>query len=188
MPVAAEFQQRLKAIEQLLGEIETAADPSLRAGVQQLMQLVMDLHGAAFERMLEMIRAGGPEGEQTVARLGGDELVSSLLVLYGLHPETLEARVGKALEKARTRLRAHEGQVELLSLEDGAVRLRIEAHGHGCGSTAQALKEIVEEMMCQGAPDLTAVTIEGAEEKQGFVPLEALLTGTPLAAVEEGSR
>ena len=58
MPAQPEFQQRLESIERLLGEIEADADPNLRSAVQELVQLVMDLHGAGLERMLELIRAG----------------------------------------------------------------------------------------------------------------------------------
>jgi Fe-S cluster biogenesis protein NfuA len=174
MPAQPEFQQRIQSIERLLGEIESTADPSLRKTVRELVQLVMDLHGAGLERMLELIRAGGAEGENVIEKLGRDELVASLLILYGLHPVDLEARVAQALDKARSRLRAHEGEVELLGIEDGMVRLRLRANGHGCGSTSEALKEMVEQAVYQTAPDVTAVVIEGAGEKQGFVPLEML--------------
>ena len=64
--------------------------------------------------------------------------------------------------------------VELLSVHEGAVRLRLQARGHGCGSTPQALKEIVENALYQGVPDMTSLEIEGAEEKQSFVPLGML--------------
>ena len=33
---------------------------------------------------------------------------------------------------------------------------------------------MVEEAVYQAAPDITSLIIEGAEEKQGFVPLEML--------------
>src|SRR5580692_2146534 len=122
MPGQAEFQQRLQSIERLLGEIEGAADPSLRTSVQQLVQLVMDLHGAGIERMLELVRADATGGEGLIYKLGRDELVASLLVLYGLHPLDLEARVVEALDKARARLRSHQGEAELLSIQDGTVR------------------------------------------------------------------
>jgi Fe-S cluster biogenesis protein NfuA len=181
MSVQPEFQQRLQAIEGLLAKVESAADPNLRTHVQELIQLVMDLHGAGLERMLELIHATGEEGERLIQKLGRDELVSSLLVLYALHPTDLEGRVLQALDKARQRLRTHEGEVELLSVQDGAVRLRVKANGHGCGSTAQALKEIVEETIYQIAPDITALVIEGAEDKQGFVPL-SMLQGVSLIA------
>jgi Fe-S cluster biogenesis protein NfuA len=177
MPAQPEFQQRLQSIERLLGQIESAADPNLRTTVQELVKLVMDLHGAGLEHMLELIRASGDGGAGIIQKLGRDELVASLLVLYGLHPVDLEARVTQALDKARSRLRAHEGEVELLSIQDGAVRLRLHANGHGCGSTAQALQEMVEDAVYQGAPDVTALVIEVIEAaggKQGFVPLDML--------------
>jgi len=177
MPAQPEFQQRLQSIEQLLGKIEGAADPNLRTAVQELVQLVMDLHGAGLDRVLELIRATGDGSENIIQKLGRDDLVASLLVLHGLHPRSIEERVAEALDKVRPRLRTHDGAVELLSIEEGAVRLRIEAHGHGCGSTAQALKEMIEEAVFQKAPDITALVVEGAEEKAGFVPL-AMLQGT----------
>src|SRR5580704_8317847 len=101
MPAQPEFQQRLQSIERLLGEIEAGADPGLRANVQELVQLVMDLHGAGIERILELIRAAGDGGESIVQRMGRDDLVASLLVLYGLHPVNLEGRVAQALDKVR---------------------------------------------------------------------------------------
>ena len=174
MPAQAEFQQRLGSIEHLLNKIESEADPSLRTTVQELVQLVMDLHGSGLERILEVIRASGDGSESLIQKLGRDELVSSVLTLYGLHPENLEARVTRALDKARVRLRAHEGEVELLSIQDGAVRLLLHANGHSCGSTTQALKGILEEAVYQGAPDITGLVIDDAAGKRDFVPLEML--------------
>jgi Fe-S cluster biogenesis protein NfuA len=174
MAAQPEFQQRLQSIERLLGEVDAAADPSLRSTVKELVQLVMDLHGAGLERMLELTRAAGGGGAGLMEKFSGDDLVASLLVLYGLHPLSLEARVNQALEKARARLRPHQGEIELLSVQDGAVRLMLRANGHGCGSNAEALKEIVENAVYQAAPDVVALIVEGAGDKQGFVPLEML--------------
>ena len=181
MPPQSDFQQRLKSIETLLGQIEASADPNLRTSVQELVQLVMDLHGAGLERMLELIRALGDGGEILVDQLGRDDLVCSLLVLYGLHPLNLEARVLQGIDKLGSRLRSHDAEVELLSMEDGAVRLRLLAHGHGCGSSPQSLRELIEDALYQAAPDLTSLVIEGAEEKSAFVPLEMLQSAPSLA-------
>ena len=160
MSVQPELQQRLKSIERLLGEIEAAADPNLRTAAQELVQLVMELHGTGLERLLELVRASD---ESVVEKLGRDELVAGLLILYGLHPVDLETRVAEALDKARVRLRPHEGEVELLGIQDGVVRLRLHANGHGCGSTAEALKEIVENAVLQAAPDVASLLIEDAK-------------------------
>jgi Fe-S cluster biogenesis protein NfuA len=186
MPAQPEFQQRLQSIERLLGEIQAAADPSLRTSVQQLVQLVMDLHGAGLERILELVRADTRGGESLIHKLGGDELVASLLVLHELHPLPLEARITEALDKARARLRSHQGEVELVSIQDGAVRLRLHANGHGCGSSADALKEMVEDAVYQSAPDIVSLVIEGAGDKQGFVSLDMLQGSVPAPHISNG--
>jgi Fe-S cluster biogenesis protein NfuA len=179
MPGPLDLQQRIGSLEELLRKIESAADPSLRATVQELVELVMSLHGAGLQRMLELTRAAGEPGEAVIQKLGRDELVAGLLVLHGLHPLTMEERAAHALDKVRSRLRPHGADVELLSVEDGSIRLRLHVKSQGCGSTAQSLKEMVEEAVYQAAPDLTALTIEGDEQRQSFVPLEMLRTVQP---------
>jgi Fe-S cluster biogenesis protein NfuA len=177
MPKDPEFQRRLGSIDDLLRKIESAADPSLRADVQELVELIMSLHGAGLERILELIRSAGDPGEALIHKLGGDDLASSLMVLYGLHPLPFEARINQAVAKARTRLRPHGAELELISIQEGAVRLRLEGKSQGCGS--QSLRELVEETFYLSAPDLTSLTIEGAEEKQSFVPLQMLQSSLP---------
>jgi hypothetical protein len=178
MPGQPEFQRRLESIEELLRKIESASDPHLRSTAQELVQVVMDLHAAGLERILEMLRDGGDAGQDAIDSLSRDELVSSLLVLYGLHPRTIEDRLAQALDKIRPSLKKRGAEVELVALADGAVKLRLRANGH-----AAALKELVEEAVYRAAPDVS-LTIEGPEERQGFVPLDELL-GT-LAANGKG--
>jgi len=175
----SELQRRLGSIEELLRKIDATADPSLRATVQELVELVMNLHGAALERALELIISTGDSGDALIERLGSDELVGNTLVLHGIHPLTLEARVRQAFDKVCSRLHLKNGELELLGFEAGTVRLKLHAKSQGCGSTS--LKQSVEEAMYQAAPDLSAVLVEGAEEKQSFVPLE-MLQGASLAA------
>lgn len=165
-----EFQQRLESIEGVIKQIEASGDPSVRTAARELVQLVMELHGSGLERILEILRSNGETGQSLVGSLGRDDMVSSLLVLYGLHPLSFEERIAQALEKANRQMRSRSATVELIGMEDGAVRLNLKANGHG-----PALKEVVEAAIFQVAPDVTSLAIDGAEEKQGFVPLEMLL-------------
>jgi hypothetical protein len=126
MPAQPEFQQRLQSIESLLGRIDSAADPNLRASVKELVQLVMDLHNAGLARTLELIRASGDAGESMIQRLGRDELVASLLVLYALHPVDLEGRVIQALDQVGSRVRSRGGEVQCSAFKTAR---------SGCGST-----------------------------------------------------
>jgi hypothetical protein len=176
MTGTVEFQQRLETIEVVIRQIEASGDPSVRTAARELMQLVMELHGAGLERILEILRSAGESGQSCqclIGSLGRDDMVSSLLVLYGLHPLGIEERIHQAIEKANRQMRSRDGTVELLGIEDGAVRLHLKANGHG-----PALKEVVEAAIYQAAPDITSLIIDGAEEKQGFVPLAMLLGQT----------
>lgn len=164
-----EFQQRLESIESVIRQIEAAGDPNVRTAARELVQLVMELHGAGLERILEILRSNAEAGQSLLGSLGRDEMVSSLLVLYGLHPLSLDERVHQAIEKTNRQMRSRSATVELVRLEDGALRLNLKANGHG-----PALKEVVEAAIWQAAPDITSLVIDGAEEKQGFVPLEML--------------
>jgi len=171
------FQQRLESIEELIRQIEAAGDPNLRTAARELVQLVMELHQSGMARIVEILRADGDAGESVLGRLGRDDKVSSLLVLYGLHPIGMEERVHQAVEKANRQMRSRNGTVEVAGIEDGAVRLNLKANGHG-----PALKEVVEAAIYQAAPDITSLVIDGAGEKEGFVPLEMLRGGASAQA------
>jgi Fe-S cluster biogenesis protein NfuA len=180
-PADSDFQQRLGSIATLLAKIESAADPSVRATARELVQLLMELHGAGIERMLEIVDGSGEEGRRIIDRLGSDDLVSSLLVLYGLHPLDLETRVIEAVGKVSAQLKSRGGQVELLSVQDGAVRVRLEANGQGCGSTPDALKAAVEEAIYAAAPDLASLSIDIPGQASSLIPLEMLRSARPLS-------
>ncbi len=168
-----DFQKQLASIAELVRRIEETADPSVRADSRKLVESLMSLHGGGLERALEIISTAGDTGQSIIDRLGRDEMVASLLVLYGIHPLDFETRVNQGIEKAHAFLKPHAAELQLLRMDSGAVQLRLTVKGHGCGSNPAVLKEAVEELIYESAPDVTALTIEGAEP-QNFVPVEML--------------
>jgi Fe-S cluster biogenesis protein NfuA/nitrite reductase/ring-hydroxylating ferredoxin subunit len=174
-----EVRKRIEAMEGLIREIENVPDPAVRTLSKQLVQSLMDLHGAGFERMLELVHRTGETGQRIIDDLGRDELVRSLLLLYGLHPLDLRARVVEALEKTRPYLRSHGGNVQLVRVTDaGSVTLRLEGSCHSCPSSAVTLQSTVEQAIYEAAPDVTAIIVEGAVQETSpsaaFVPLVQL--------------
>ncbi len=134
----------------------------------------MDLHGAGLERAMEIVSAGEP-GAATIDALGDDPLVGSLLLLYGLHPLDLEARVQRAVEKLQGSLRPQGVILELVSLDQGTVILR--ARGVVSATSATAVRKVVEDELYAAAPDLTSLVLQGLEQfaQPGFVPLGNLV-------------
>jgi Fe-S cluster biogenesis protein NfuA len=174
-----DFREDMQQIGELVQQIESIADPAARASTKKLVQSIMDLHGRALEKALEVVAAAGEPGMSIIDRLGDDPLVSSVLILYGLHPEDLQARVTKAVDRIRPQLRKQGCEVELLDVNEGAIRVRVETGSHSCGSTAKTLQASLEGAIYDAAPDLTSLVIEGFEEKpaSGFVALEKLMAG-----------
>jgi Fe-S cluster biogenesis protein NfuA len=181
-----DFQLKVQRIGELVGELENIADPEARASAKALVQLLLDLHGAGLERVMEIVAKNDESGQPTIDDLGRDPLVSSLLVLYGLHPLDVESRVAQAVERVRPQVRKGGGELDLLGIEAGVIRLQIQVTGHGCGSTGKTLKKLVEDVLYEAAPDMNRLIIEGLEEpagSSGFVPLGKL--GGVIAAVGE---
>ena len=118
MPRQTEFERRIAAIDELVQRLETAADPATRAASQELVRALMELHGAALERMLARSGRNGAAGGTIVDQLARDEVVASVLLLYDLHPVDLETRVRGALEKSRPYLKSHGGNVELVAIDE----------------------------------------------------------------------
>ena len=176
MANATEFQQRVQQLGKLIAELEQMPDSPLKVATGELVHLLMEVHGAGIERMMEVVFDSDTAGSQTIDKMGDDPIVRSLLLLYSLHPEDLQTRVQKSLLALRARLRKLNYGVELISLEQGTVHIQVESSGHACGSTTQKVRAMVEEGVYEYAPDVTSLVVLGLEDQpsSGFVTLESL--------------
>jgi Fe-S cluster biogenesis protein NfuA len=170
----------MQRIEELVQQIEATADPNFRAMAVELVQLLMELHGSGIARMLKIVSQTGAAGTDIVKRFSRDDLVGQLLMLYDLHPVDLETRIKQALDKVRPMLKSHGGDVELLSVEDGLVRLRLNGSCNGCPSSSLTLKNAIEEAIYEAAADIAGLEVVGVVDQppsSGFVPLEIIKLG-----------
>lgn len=155
------IQNQMQRVEELVAAIETWADPNLRAKAVELVQALMDFHGAGIDRMMEITAEKGATGYEIFDDFAKDDLVGNMLLLYGLHPLDLETRVVAALDKVRPSLNLHEGGVELISIKDGVVNLNLQGNCDGCASSAATLKHTIEEAIYRAAPDVAGIEVEG---------------------------
>jgi len=163
MNATSQVQKQLARIEELTEAIANAPDSPITMKARELVQGLLEVHGAAFEQALEIIHGASAGGQDLIDRLAEDPLISNLLILYNLHPLDLEARVRGALESVKPRLGLHGGDVELISvLPDGVIRLRLEGNCHGCPSSRVTLKNSIEEAIFAAAPDVTRMEVDGA--------------------------
>lgn len=173
----SEFQEQVRQLGKLVADFDQLPDSPAKVAGKELVQLLMDVHGAGLERMMEIIFDSGDPAPAIIDKLGQDSLVGSLLLLYSLHPDDLETRAHKAVERIRPRLRKLASAIELVSVQEGVIQVRLAVSSHSCGSSAKDLRAIVEDGVYEFAPDVTSLEILGLDESPsaGFVPLETLM-------------
>jgi Fe-S cluster biogenesis protein NfuA len=179
-PEAREFQSQLQRLDALIREVEESADPAAAARTREIVQALLDLHGTGLDRILGHLEAAGEAGAAVLDACARDDVVSGLLLLHDLHPMDVETRVRQALERVRPALRSHGGDVELLGVGDGVVRLRLEGNCHGCPSSAATMKLTIEEAIFAGAPEVTSVEVEGPTNGRMTTPDGRTLVTLPV--------
>ncbi len=173
-----EFQAHAEQVERLVEQVSGLKDDDARSTALDLLQALMDLHGAGFTRIVELL-GESEAGRKSLARLGEDTLVCGLMVLYGIHPVTLDDRIKNAVEKARPQVQKQGGKVELLEVSDGLVRVSISSTGNGCHSSPDALKQLVEQSIREAAPEVVEVVADGvASPTSAFLPLSKIQPAT----------
>jgi len=172
-----EFQEQMRQLGKLIAQFDQLSDGPQKVACRELVQLLMDVHGAGLERMMEVVFESGDVGPAIIDKLGQDSIAGSLLLLYSLHPDDLETRLRKAMERMRPRLRKLACSAEFVGVDEGAVKVQLTTTGHSCGSSANDLRAIVEDGVYEFAPDVTSLEILGLEEPTpvGFVALESLM-------------
>jgi Fe-S cluster biogenesis protein NfuA len=147
-------------VEELLDELDSVPDERARAMATALVQALLDVYGEGLARLVGHV-AERDDGALAAA-LAHDEHVAPLLILHGLHPVPLEERVRAGLDEVRPYLELHGGDVELLGIDDGVVRLQLQGSCSGCPSAAITLKHAVEEAIQKAAPDVAGIVAEDA--------------------------
>jgi Fe-S cluster biogenesis protein NfuA len=169
-----EHQQRASHIEALLQQISALPDPALRAITEELIRALLDLHGEGLARILALAVQASVSGQELIEQFANDGLVSSLLLLHGLHPRDRETRIRTALDAIRPSIRkACGGDVELVRIADDIAYLRLTGSSHGCSASTGALKATIEQAIAQAAPDLEELHIEeNIEQPKTAIPVK----------------
>lgn len=165
-------KQPAEHIEELVRRVELLPDAFSRNAAIELVQAVMALHRDTLDRVMQIATA--PEADATLRALASDDLVSAVLAMHSLHPDDLETRIRRMVEKLQFHFDSRGAGVALIELNEQMVRIRYTGSRPGSGPAA---KKTIEEAIYQAAPEITSVLVEGAEERResAFVPLSDLI-------------
>jgi Fe-S cluster biogenesis protein NfuA/nitrite reductase/ring-hydroxylating ferredoxin subunit len=174
----ADPEQLVARVQELTAQLESVPDPGARAIAEELSAVIVQMYGAGLERIVELISQAGPAGSELQEALAEDGLVGSLLLIHDLYPVPLEERVVQALDRVRPYMESHGGNVELLGIDDGIVRLRLEGSCKTCQASSSTLELAVRQALEELCPDLEGMDVEGLPD-----PEDEALAGMPLPMV-----
>jgi Fe-S cluster biogenesis protein NfuA len=150
-----------KKIQALIQEIEAFPNEEARQLLGECLQSVLALYGDGLERMIRLTQNAGANGQAVLDAFLHDKIVRGLLLIHGLHPQSLEARLQEALAKIRPYLQSHGGNVEMLRLENEVATLRLQGTCKTCPSSAITLELAVRQAIEEACPDLQGFEVEG---------------------------
>lgn len=164
--------ESVSRIEELIRQAEALLDPAARRTAIELVQAVLQLHAEALDRILEVASSSG--SRDVIETLAADDLVSSVLALHGLHPDSFDARIRRAMDKLRRHFDSRGSAIELLAAEPARVHVHFTGSRPGAGAAA---RRVIEDVLYEAAPEIESLVVDGADEphEEGFVPLSALL-------------
>jgi len=179
--MAQDLQEVGVRVEELLADLQSAADPAVHERAEALVSLLVEFYGAGLERILALV-AREPAGELLVRRLAQDDLLAGLFALHGLHPVPVEDRVHEALEGLRSQLGAT--RVGLIGIDGDGVAHCTVAVG-GCGSAPlDVARAAVEKAVLGAAPEIVSVDFGPPPGREpvapGPVPVEIGRTRVPV--------
>jgi Fe-S cluster biogenesis protein NfuA len=174
-----EVRQLVAQVDSLLHQVESLDDGQVKSLALETIQILFELYGEALARIIHQTSQSEPG--TLLDGFRQDELISHLLLMHDLHPDSIETRVQQALDEVRPYMESHGGNVELIGVQAGIAYLRLVGSCHGCAASSITLKLAVEKSVQKFAPELLAIQADGAVEpparlSEGFVPLSALGT------------
>jgi len=149
-------------VEELLDALKSGGFGPAADAAEELVGLLVGLYGDGLAQIMAVLAAHGPEGAAMIDALADDPMVESLLLLHGLHPLGVDARIQRALDRVRPYLGSHAGGVQYLGVdEQGVARLRLEGSCHGCPSSTVTVELAITGAVRDAAPEVTDVVVEG---------------------------
>ena len=147
----AELGPLLDRLEELLGEVQDF-DEGIRARVFELLDGVDSIHRLAVTRLADAL------GDAVDRLRRGDAAVAWLFEAYGVGVDDVAAATS-ALDPIRPYITEHGGDVHVLGVERGVVRVRLDGACSGCTSAAQTLRYGVEEALRDNLPGFVAMEV-----------------------------
>lgn len=162
-PADLPYDQILLRAGELLGALHDG-DPDSAAAVEELLDWLDAFHREGLGRLVEMVRQW--RGEIFLEQAVLDPVVGELLATYdlgvGVDAQAIQRVVQRAIDEVRPYVHSHGGELEVLGVDDGVVRLRMLGTCDGCTAADATVANRIEVALREHWIDFRRVELEDA--------------------------
>lgn len=151
-----EADARIARLDAILEAFAEHPDASVREAAAELFEGLRWIHAEGLSRLVDLLA----EDRDLFGKALDDPHVANLLLLHDLVFVDERTRALEALETVRPLLRSHGGEVELVAVDDGVVRVRLLGACDGCPSSTATLRQGIESALAEGLPGFAALEVE----------------------------
>lgn len=173
-----EFEEVLPRIADLAEQLAEHPDAATSEIAVELLDWIDVFHANGVGRIVEMIREW--RGDVLLEQVAADPVAGALLRAYGLGDEVDldEARIAvqTALSEVRPYLHSHGGDMEVVSIVDGVVRLKLHGSCDGCTASDATIMEQVESSLRKHWVDYRRVEVEAMTAEPHPPPAAGTIT------------
>lgn len=171
-PVEPTFEELAAAVDDAAAAVADL-EPEARAAAEQLQRAIEAFHKPALTTIVRTLRDDA-RGKELLFALVDEPEVRAVLALQGIIRADPATRANQALATVRPYLQSHGGDVELVRIEDGAAKVRLQGSCNGCSMSAVTLRETVEEALVDQVEEIDRVEVLEDEPTPAFIPLESV--------------
>jgi Fe-S cluster biogenesis protein NfuA len=150
-----ELGSLLDRMEELLSAVE-GFEPDARDQVLELLDGIDALHRFAITGLADSL------GDRLEPVRRADPAVDWLFAAYGVGVDDVGG-ASEALEEIRPYIHQHGGEVEVLDVRHGVVRVRLSGACSGCTASSETLREGVEQSLRDGLAGFVAMEVLEAD-------------------------
>jgi len=170
-PLTERLEDLLQELDSRIQELERLPYPQIRDQVFHVLQLIDRAHRPGLTEIARLLKGAGA-WEEVLEH----EPSRLLLTLYDLVPFDERAQAELAVEAVRPYIRSHGGEIEILEVENGKVRVRLRGSCDSCAASAATLEHGVLAALKEGFPGFSALVVDdspggGPEPASDLVPL-----------------
>lgn len=169
-----EAARALDAATSRIAELE----PLPRQVVTDSLESLNTLHKVGLTTIVRKLK-DDPRGKELLFELVDEPEVRMILAMHGIIRPDVTTQTRQVLEGVRAGLQTHGGDVELDSVRDGVVYVRLQGACNGCSMAAVTMRDGVEKALIEGVPGVTGVEVLPNDPTPTLIRLSEIGVGAP---------